>query len=122
MGGGADKDEYERRFLAAVLETKEAKIWFSNAIPPYVRVMRKFGLRPRPPHYVDLKTVFIRCSITFVSGWALVMSLFVWDFATTPLWYAAFFSLTMGLFCASFLTLYYRYGRETHELSAWEDL
>lgn len=117
-----DKDEYERRFLAAVAETKTAGIWFSNAVPPIIRLLRRIGFRPLPPHYIPFKTMLLRLCIYFAVAWGLLMGLFIWDAEKMPLSVLIGLSLGAGLLFGLCMALYYAYGRKAHKLTPWDDL
>ena len=44
---------YEQKFNAAVDELSVVGIWKSNSVPPYLHLVRKLGMQPKPPHYAS---------------------------------------------------------------------
>lgn len=116
-----DKQEYERRFLAAVAETKAAGIWFSNAVPPYVRILRKFGRRPVPPHYAPMHQTLVSQFLYFSIAWGLLMSLLALT-GPVPIISIIIVAIFIGILFALIMTAYLSISRKINKLTKWDEL
>ena len=116
-----DPTEYERRFLAAVAETKTAGIWFSNAVPPYVRILRKFGQRPIPPHYAPMRQTLLAQFLYFTVAWGILMWFFVWQ-GNASVGSAMVGAVLAGVIFALGMAAYLSFSRKSNKLTKWDDL
>lgn len=115
-------DEYEKKFQAAENELRKTGIWRSNAIPPYVRLERRLGFKPRPPHYLSFGRAAINMGVWFAFSWGTLMYLLLWRHQDMPIWMVLVIASFGGLMSGIFMASYYEFGRRAHKLSKWADL
>jgi hypothetical protein len=113
--------EYERKFQAAMGELIQAGVWRLNANPPYVRLMRKLGFKPRPPHYVPFSRVAISEGIWMACAFGLVSWLLDWH-PDLHLNIAVVISVMVGAFFGIFMAFDYYATRKKYKLNNWQSL
>jgi Family of unknown function (DUF6404) len=96
-------------------------IWKSNAVPPLLRLLWRFGLDVPPPHFGS----FFRNALCLGVPFGIVYSLFMWLLmwrsmsmgATKLLLTAALAATIFGVLMAS----YYLYSQRKFKIPLWED-
>ncbi len=115
-------DDHNRKFTAALAELDKAGITGARAWPLDARLMRRLGLKRRPPLYQPFWWSVISFGLSFAISWGLVMWVGLWrqngQSITTSINLAALAGLLFGLGMAVFN----QYSRKRHSLSRWDDL
>ncbi len=115
-------NDYDRKFQAAIDEATHAGIWEINANPPLIRLLKKIGLNPKPPHYGSIWTTSLGLAIWFGSVWGTMMWFALWRTDDMPLTAALVSSLCAGTIFGVLMAIQYMWGRKKHNLSKWNDL
>ncbi|MBL4812276.1 MAG: hypothetical protein JKX69_07970 [Rhodobacteraceae bacterium] len=115
-------DLYEDRLQKANDELARAGIWASNANPPYTKMLRQLGLKPRPPHYVSFWEIVIVQGILFGVLWGIIIWLSVWSVQGVAAIVSIIAAFSAGALFGFCMALYYRYGRKRYGLRTWEAL
>lgn len=111
--------EFYHKLQRALEEVAAAGIWASHYDPPIYRLMRRFGLRLRPPHYASPSRFGLGLAIYFALAWGVFMQIFAWPALTMANVASAALA---GAFFGICMTAIMAYGRRKHRLSRWEDL
>lgn len=115
-------EEYNRKYLAAARETKEALIWHGSANPPIFRMMRRFGYMPRAPHYIPFDTMFRTACIWFALGYLLIVAAILIRGGSLSVMPALVGLLIVPTAFAWILAMYYKWGRDNLGLTDWDEL
>lgn len=115
------QSDYPRKLEAALTEMDNAGIRASNAVPPYLRVARRFGLELRPPYYISFAKVALSAGVYFAVMWGLLTSLIFWQ-GYEAVQRQLINSVESGLLFGVTLAAWYRYVRWKRSLSSWDDL
>ncbi len=115
-------DDYNRRYGAALAELEKAGIRGVKANPLSNRLLRRLGLKPRPPNYQTFLRVWLTQGLSFGLPWGLIMWIWVWrqdgQSIATSVTLAALAGTLFGLGFAVINSN--RHKR--HRLSRWTDL
>lgn len=92
-----------------------------NCLPPIHRLLWRFGVNIRPPHYSSFVEIVIWIATLFTLLFGTLMTLitgahdgqFLTNFS---------FSAGIGFLLGLFMAFYYRHGNVKYGLSKWEDL
>jgi hypothetical protein len=114
--------DYERRFEAAKHELEMARIWHSNAVPPYIWFLRKLGLSPIPPHYKPLWRIFLEHTIFFTLLIGLTSFSTVGGLDGRSIAEFGARTVLIGLALGLTMVIYLAVSRRKYALSLWEDL
>lgn len=115
-------NDYDRKYAAALDELAKTGIWRSNSNPPYLRLLRSIGQRPRPPHYQVFKRNFIGHGLWFAVCWGLLMWFFFWRTTDMTILLAFVSAGFAGVFYGLIMAAYYSNGQRKHRLTRWDDL
>jgi len=114
--------DYQRKLDAAMKELRDAGVWKSNANPPYLRLMLKLGLTPRPPHYAAFFQIVVTQGVWFGAAWGGLMWFWQWQSQGLPFGLALFAALAAGSLFGVAMAFIYAKGRKKHSLSDWQSL
>ncbi len=114
---------FDDHYKLAMTELEASQILPGNYAPPLHKLLRRLGMRLRPPHYASMPINMLTTGIPFGMLWAGLMWLFVWEdqvgmTVSIALW-AGFFA---GLLFGVGMAIYYRAAARKHELSSWTAL
>ena len=112
---------FKNRLAKAHKELESAGIWRSNYNPPPLSLLRKLGYLIPPPHYRSFLVNFISQTLYFSTIWGGVMWFFVWQDEHVDAHLACAVSISVGLFVAFFMAVYYKFSAKRHQLSNWSD-
>jgi hypothetical protein len=112
---------YEPRYQAALRAADAAGLSRVIAEPPHLRLLRRMGLQPRPPHFAAFSTNFMAHGLPFALIWGVIMWLLVWG-GTVPPATAAVAALLAGIAFGLVVAFLYRGTAERKGLPRWEDL
>lgn len=115
-------NDYKRRFEAATTEVNEAGIWSANSIPLYVRMMRKLGFQPKPPHYRSFLSNLLGMGIFFALFWGVTMYFSTWRADEKSVAECFILALVAGMVFGGFMAVYYHRSAKRHSLTRWEAL
>jgi hypothetical protein len=113
--------DYDRKFDAAVAEMKNAGVWRWNGMPPYLRLGRKLGFKPRPPYYVSFGKVAVLSGAYFAIFMG-VYKLLIWQDPVKSVPAQLIGALISGLLFGIFMATWYRHVCRKSGLSSWDDL
>lgn len=113
--------DYQARYEAALREATAAGLRHRTAEPPHFRLLRKLGLRVRPPHYTSFAANMMGHGFPFALVWGVLMWVLVWRGAVPPP-SAALAALGAGIFFGLVIAFLYRATAQQHGLSRWVDL
>ena len=113
---------FDDRLNAAHKELESTGIWKSNFNPPITRILRKAGLKIRPPHYYSFLVIFLIYAVYFGCAWGLTMWFIMWSSQSMTPEIALITSLFSGIFVGLSMALYYRITAKKNNLSSWEKL
>ncbi|MDO6729431.1 DUF6404 family protein [Marinovum sp. 2_MG-2023] len=114
--------EYERRWTAAQAEMTSAGVWQSNATPPVILLLRRLGLRPRPPYYIGFWQLALVYGAFFSVFWGLLMWFLDWSARGMSVPAALLSSLVAGTLFGLILSTLTHRSRKRHGLRNWNDL
>lgn len=114
--------EYQRRFEAAEAELDAAGVWPSNAVPPYIRFVRKLGFKPVLPHYMPLWRTFLGQSTFFILLMAFVSLSSLFGDSSKPVSDLLSNAVWIGLALGLSMTVYIYSVRRKYALSKWKEL
>lgn len=117
-------NDYEKRYAAAMRELEATDMWRANYAPPLLLLQRKWGMQPRPPHYLRTLRIVLLYGGAFAVVWGVAMWLLVWpDLETEITPVTAIAAATAGgvIFGLAMAIAYGRMRRKW-KLSRWEDL
>ena len=112
------RSAYDRKRDAAVRECEAAGLAPNSYDPWPDRVLRRLGLRPRPPHYGGLSSVVVTMLCVAIT-WTAVHALITPD---VELVRSAVGGVVMAFFIGTGRLWEMRYQRRKHGLSEWKDL
>lgn len=117
-----EQADYERRYAAAVAEMQRAGVrrWIGE--PPQVRLMRRMGFRPRPPHYQSFMSVMLKMWLSFSIFWGAGMYLVRWQYSAQSLSIALPITLIAGWLYGMGMASVHLQAIRRLRLSRWEDL
>lgn len=114
-------DDYERRYRAALarIEAKGISRWAAE--PPWLRLARGLGMRPRPPHYAPFWANVMGHGVVFMFLWGIVMWMLFWGERVPPA-AAAVTALLAGILFGLVMAFLYRATAERCGLGRWDEL
>ena len=113
---------YYRRYAAACEEMRRANVRHWDAEPPFVRVARSLGFKPRPPYYLPFTRAAWAFGLYFVRVWPAVMYLIAWRHQESPLLADCLGTFVASLIFGLGMAAKYKWVRDKRSLSSWEDL
>ncbi len=113
--------DYQRRYDAALAEATRAGLGRRIVEPLHFRLLRRLGLRVRPPHYASFPANMMGHGFVFALVWGVLMWLLIWQ-GRVPAPYAAVAALFAGIVFGLVVAFLYRGTAQRHDLSRWEDL
>jgi hypothetical protein len=112
---------FENRLAAAHRELAEKGVQELNYNPPLFRVLRRLGLRLRPPHHERFLVNVLALGLPIGSFWGVLMWYFGWQDEVSPafaLRQSLLFGIGVGLLMAIFLLV----RRKQLKLTLWDAL
>lgn len=114
---------FDEHYEIALQELAGSDILKGNYVPPLHKLLRRMGLKVKPPHYASMPANMLTTGIPFGILWAGLMWLFVWEdqvgmSLSIALW-AGFFA---GMLFGVAMAIYYRASARKHNLSSWVQL
>ena len=94
---------YERRLNSAHQELENKGVWPANYNPPLILLLRKLGLRLRPPHYERFMVNLLILGLPTGAIWGLLMWFFGWQYEVSPVFalrQSALFGIGFGVLMA----------------------
>lgn len=113
---------FEKRRDAAVKELKDSAIWRSNAMPPLLLALWRFGVKARPPHYNSFIKNAGVLGLWFAIVWGLLMWVIEWGSSGYPVTVAIVIAIMAGILFGVLMGVYYKWSARRNRLSKWEDL
>ena len=113
---------FEERYGLAISELKSTPIVEGNYAPPMHRLLRRLGVRVRPPHYCPIWFNIFATGIPFAILWGVLMWLILWQSQNIETGMAFAAGLIAGAIFGVFMSLYYRWSFNRNELTQWDKL
>lgn len=88
-------------------------------LPPIHRLLWRFSVNIRPPHYSTFVDIVIGIATAFTILWGSIMTLVT---GTDSLLENFTLSAGIGFILGLFMAFYYRHGSRKFNLSGWEEL
>lgn len=114
-------DSFERRLRAAEAELTAAGQSKASMAPFGYQTLRRFGMKPPPPHYCSFAFNASYQAVMFSSLFGLLMWLFVWA-PNTSATQALVRSATGGLIFGCLMGMWFKFLSYKHRLTPWPDL
>lgn len=114
--------EFDRKRDAALAELEAAGIWRSNAYPPIFRMLHRFGVETRLPHYQSFLSNFFAHAVVFAVFWGLLMWAMSWRSDGTSFSSAVTTAGAAGVFFGLIMATYCAIQRRRHSLTPWDQL
>ena len=112
---------FEQKYDAALKELTSTKMWRPNYLPPSHRLLRKFGLAVRPPHYYSFWQNLGTLVIEFGLLWSAALSLLIW----LPGYYSFSKTLFVSAIAAGvhalLMSLVYYVSARINKLPNWDE-
>ncbi len=112
---------FESRLKQAHDELQQSGIWKSNYKPIPLTLIRKLGVKIKPPHYRQFLVNFFSYSVFVSIIWGIIMWLLVWRDAQFEFYTVFVISTCVGLLVGFTMALYYKFSARYHHLSNWLD-
>ena len=112
---------FEERLAAAHQELESKGVWHANYNPPLLRLLRRLGLRLRPPHHERFLVNILALGLPIGAIWGVLMWFFGWQHEVSlgfALRQGLLFGLGVGLLMACWLW----FRRKQLKLTPWEAL
>ncbi|MFM4963930.1 DUF6404 family protein [Aeromonas bivalvium] len=112
---------FEERLAAAHQELESKGVWHANYNPPLFRLLRRLGLRLRPPHHERFLINVLAMGIPTGAIWGVLMWCLGWQDEVSPafaLRQSALFGIGFGLLMATWLW----FRRKQLKLTPWDAL
>lgn len=113
---------FQSRRTKALATLEATGMWRSHYEPPVLRVLWRFGLQIRPPHFLPFSQMLILASAWFGIFWGAAMWTLVWSKNGLAGVSAIGLSCATGLLFGLTMALYYAYGRRQYQLPNWNSL
>ena len=97
---------FEERLAAAHQELESKGVWHANYNPPLLRLLRRLGLRLRPPHHERFLVNLLAFGLPTGAIWGMLMWYLGWHDEVSPafaLRQSLLFGIGFGLLMAIFL-------------------
>lgn len=115
-------NEYFSKRDKSLAILKATGMWRSNYEPPYLRVLWRFGLDIRPPHFVPFFQILIFAAAWFAIAWGTFMWISTWSSQGPVGMSLVGRACGAGLFFGFFMAVYYAYGRRKYQLPKWTSI
>ncbi|MFM5854266.1 DUF6404 family protein [Aeromonas rivipollensis] len=112
---------FETRLAAAHQELASKGVWHANYNPPLCRLLRRLGLRLRPPHHERFLVNLLAFGLPTGAIWGVLMWYLGWQNEVSPtfaLRQSALFGIGFGLLMATWLW----FRRKQLKLTPWDAL
>lgn len=112
---------FEDRLAAAHQELESKGVWHANYNPPLLRLLRRLGLRLRPPHHERFLVNLLAFGLPTGVIWGVLMWYLGWQNEVSPtfaLHQSTLFGLGFGLLMATWLW----FRRKQLKLTPWDAL
>ena len=112
---------FAERLGAAHQELESKGVWHANYNPPLLRLLRRLGLRLRPPHYERFMVNLLAFGLPTGAIWGVLMWYLGWQDEVSPtfaLRQSALFGIGFGLLMATWLW----FRRKQLKLTPWDAL
>ena len=116
------QDHFARRCEFAIRDAVAHGIRPWDADPPVDRLLRKLGLRTRPPYYRSFGANMIAFGWFFGTFWGIFMWLGVWSRNSMPISVAVMTSVGAGLAFGAIMAAVVARKRRKAGLTRWDDL
>ena len=114
--------DFDSKYAQAMVELNNSSIVEGNYAPPFHKLLRRWGVAVRPPHYAGFGTNWLMTGLFFGLLWGGFMWLVVWQLQELSGEVAAWASIAAGGLFGFVMAIYYKFSADKHKLSRWEDL
>ena len=115
-------DDFDRKFMPAQAELAKAGILSNSSNPPILALLRKIGVKSRPPHYAPFIVVFNVSAVSFACAWGSLMWHLIWSESGMSSNRAVSTAIMVGALFGIAMAFYYDRGRKKHGLTPWHKL
>lgn len=119
---GKRRMSFEEKLIAAHSELELKGVWSSNFNPPIVRLLRKAGLRVRPPYYQDFFTNLLFTSLLFNLGYGLISWFLTGQYVNKTSQQSVIEAIAGGLIFGVIISVFYLIRRKQLKLTDWNTL
>ena len=113
---------FDHKYELAMAELLKSPISNLNSNPPFQKILRKLGVRTRPPHYRSFLGNFAIIGI----GMGILSGFVMWigfrSFVPQSISFVAPYAGALGVFFGLFMAVYYWFSARHSKLSRWMDL
>lgn len=113
--------EFEEKIDRAFKELSETTMKKYNYAPPYINILRRFGLDLKPPHYNTYIANVLVLGLVFSIVFSVLTFLSAWYRGTLDS-YSLISVVIPGTLFGLLMAAFVDSGKKKHNLSSWEDL
>jgi hypothetical protein len=125
LENGFDEDanmDFQERREQALRLLEQAGIGRSTYAPPVMRLLWRFGVQVRPPHFMGFGAAALLCGAWFAVAWGAIMWIGFWSRHHIAPQQMLASACMAGLFFGLCMAGVYAYQRKKHSLPSWDSL